>query len=464
MTLAQETSSKMDMQNMLSVFKKLVDDLLSDEVSNPVSEHLPVDKLEEKLKLKLTNEGVSNEQFEKDLRDLVLATPKTSSKAFFNQLFGGRMPQAVLGDLLSVVLNNSMYTYKAAGAQVEAEKEIVKHLLTKLDWSKGNGTFVAGGSLANFKGMLMARDAICPNVKTKGVNQRMRVYTSIESHYSISKNASFAGVGRENVVKINSDKFGKMDMADLSSKISEDKQQGYVPIMINCTAGTTVLGAFDDIAEASKIAKKNNIWLHVDGAYCGAVILSEKYKHLINGVEQADSFCFNAHKMLGTPLSCSIFLAQDEKNLYDTFSNDAEYLYQTDEDSYNLGKISLQCGRRNDALKLWTLWKSIGTNGLEALVDRQFYLAEYARSYINNNPNYTSYGFSNSVSVCFNYKDISANELCTALYEKEISLVGFGQFKGEEFVRMVTVNTNLDEASIDAFFRDLESFAAQGVN
>ena len=120
------------------------------------------------------------------------------------------------------------------------------------------------------------------------------------------------------------------------------------------------------------MCEKYNLWLHVDGAYCGGVIFSRKYRHLVDGVKRADSFSFNAHKMLGTPLTCSVLLVKNKENLSNSFNNDAKYLYQTDKDDFNLGKTSFQCGRRNDALKFWTLWKSIGTKGLEKMVNHQF--------------------------------------------------------------------------------------------
>ena len=97
--------------------------------------------------------------------------------------------------------------------------------------------------------------------------------------------------------------------------------------------------------------------------------------------------------MLGTPLSCSIIVTQHKDQLHHSFSNEADYLYQTDGDDFNLGKTSLQCGRRNDALKLWTLWKSVGTNGLEKIVDKQFEMAQIARDYINKHKDYTLYSF-----------------------------------------------------------------------
>lgn len=257
---------------------------------------------------------------------------------------------------------------------------------------------------------------------------------------------------------IETNERGEMHVEALEKAIQADIEKGYTPVLINATAGTTVLGAFDPIDEISKIRKKYNVWLHVDGAYCGSVLFSKKYKHLIKGVEHVDSFSINAHKMLGTPLSCSMILVKNKKYLYDSFSNEASYLYQMDDDELNPGKISLQCGKRNDALKFWTLWKQIGTKGLEAMVDKQFALADTARAYIQNNNDYTLYSFENSVGVCFNYKNIPAKDICTMLYEKGALMVGYGSFNHVEFIRLVTINAQNEKETIIDFFKTLEHY------
>lgn len=269
------------------------------------------------------------------------------------------------------------------------------------------------------------------------------------------------GIGRDQVRKVPTDAEGKMDMSALAEMMEKDMAEGFIPIMVNCTAGTTVLGAFDDIRTAKQLCEKHGVWLHVDGAYCGSVLFSNKYNHLIDGIELVDSFSFNAHKMLGTPLSCSLIVTKNKQYLLDSFSNDASYLYQTDHDEFNLGKMSLQCGRRNDALKFWTLWKSVGTKGLAQIVDQQFFLADVARDYIRGNSDYTLYSYDESIGICFNYKGIPAEDLCTALYEHSQLMVGYGTFKENTFVRLVTINAQNEKEDILNFFKVLEQFVEE---
>lgn len=449
------------MNTVLDLFQRITNDLLKDEEKNPVAQYVPSSELFDTLDLSLKTDPLSEDEFEKVVKELVFASPRTATNGFFNQLFGGRNSKAILGELLSVILNNSMYTYKAAGPQIGVEKVILKEVCDMIGWGEhAGGTLAPGGSMTNFMSMLMARDKASAAVRHQGMQQKMIVYTSKESHYSIPKNAAFCGIGRDNVRYIPTDDKGQLDVAHLEKMIEQDVLDGGLPMMVNLTAGTTVLGAFDPIQPVSDICKKHNMWLHVDGAYCGSVIFSEKYKHLIAGIELVDSFSFNAHKMLGTPLSCSIIIAKDKKHLYDSFSNDASYLYQTDHDGFNLGKMSLQCGRRNDALKFWTLWKSVGTSGLEKIVDHQFALADTARDYVRNNKDYTLYSYDNSIAICFNYKGIPARDICTLLYEHSELMVGYGTFKEDEFIRLVTINAQNEHQDILNFFKTMEEFVA----
>ena len=446
----------------LALFNELVEILLNEETNNPVADRIDSAKLYDTVDLSLHEEGMIDDDLKNALKNILISTPKTATNLFFNQLFGGRQGKAILGDLLAVMLNNSMYTYKVAGPQVGIEQGIIRKSCDMIGYGPGsNGTFPTGGSMSNYMALMMGRDAKDPQCRSKGMTKSLVIYTSEASHYSNAKNASFAGIGRDNIRYIETDTKGRMIASKLEQQVLLDIEAGLIPTYVNATAGTTVLGAFDPIDEIADVTEKYNIWLHVDGAYCGSVIFSEKYKHLLKGVERSDSFSYNAHKMIGTPLTCSIILVKDKKQLHDSFSNDATYLYQTDGDDFNLGKTSFQCGRRNDALKFWTLWKSVGTKGLEKIVDHQFDLANAALDYINSNPDYKLYSFDDSISVCFNYKNIDPTALCTALYEHQETVVGFGSFNKETFVRFVTINANNSKEDILNFFKVLEEFVAK---
>lgn len=451
------------MQEDLQVFQKISQKLIAQERKTGVVRPIKAEQLLKTLNLQLSSEGLEQKELETLLEDVVMSTPRTSTKLFFNQLFGGRNSKGTLGELVAVMLNNSMYTYKVGGPQVGIEKEIISEVCRMLNFGENaDGTFPPGGSMSNFMGMLMARDAYNRDIKFDGVSEKMVVYTSSASHYSITKNAMFGGIGINQIRKIEVDEFGKMIPESLHQQIKIDIEEGLHPFFVNATAGTTVLGAFDDIKAIHEVTKNfKNLWLHVDGAYCGSVLFSDSYRHLLDGVEHADSFSFNAHKMLNVPLSCSVIVTKEKHNLKHSFACEADYLYQTDGDDYNLGKTSLQCGRRNDALKFWTLWKSLGTKGLASMVDHQFHLAEVARDYVENHPDYELYSYADSISICFNYKNVDPKDLCNSLHEDGKLMVGYGEFQGNVFVRLVTINTSNSKEDILNFFKVLETYVEE---
>ena len=208
----------------------------------------------------------------------------------------------------------------------------------------------------------------------------------------------------------------------------------------NVAAGMVLPGC-QDTGTAIVIAKKGRlVW--TDGT---------DENSLAKGIEQTyrtDNLRFSQLAPLG------MF---EEKNTRSNLPAQID-LYQTDGDDFNLGKTSFQCGRRNDALKFWTLWKSIGSNGLEKIINQQFELADVARNYVANHPDYTLYSFEDSVSICFNYKNIDPKTLCTLLYEYQITVVGFGDFREDTFIRFVTINATNTEKDILNFFTVLEEF------
>jgi len=446
----------------LILFNELVTAFLEDEAENPVAKYVNPKRLSKELDIKLAKEGITDSQLKGSLNELLLRSTKSSSKMFFNQLFGGRHSKAVLGDLLSVMLNNSMATYKIAGPQVAVEKEVLSQVCNLIGYKNNSGgTFPTGGSMSNFMSLVMARDRVSLDIREKGNTKKLTAYTSENAHYSLSKNASFTGIGRGNVRYIKTDKYGRINVLEFEKQVKDDLINGFIPFYLNATAGTTVLCAFDDIKALAPTCQKHNIWLHLDGAFGGGVIFSDKHKHLVDGVNQTNSFCFNAHKILGAPLSTSVLVTKEKNDLHNSFNNNASYLYQTHDDEFNLGQKSFECGRRNNALKLWTMWKAIGTNGIASIVDHEFKLADVAREYVKNNSDYKLYSFEESLSICFNYKDFDAEDLCSKLYESNTLMIGFGNFQAKSFVRLVIVNCENSLDDITRFFKVLEEFVKQ---
>ena len=168
----------------LKLFNKLANDFLKEEKLKPLSNYIKPKDLYDKIDLTLDDKPAIDNDFKKTLHQLILSTPKSSSKYFFNQLFGGRHSKAILGDLLAVLLNNSMATYKISGPQVGVEKEIIKKVCDLIGYNKKpGGTFPTGGSMSNFMSLIIARDKKNKEIINNGFKDNFIAYTSENAHY-----------------------------------------------------------------------------------------------------------------------------------------------------------------------------------------------------------------------------------------------------------------------------------------
>lgn len=341
------------------------------------------------LDLELRSHGEPPQRLLQRCRDVARYSVKTGHPRFFNQLFSGLDHHALAGRLLTEALNTSQYTYEIAPVFVLMEEVVLAKLRELVGWSSGDGTFCPGGSISNMYAMNVARFQRFPEGRQRGSRAlpRLALFASQESHYSIEKGAAFLGIGTDNVFLVHTDERGKMIPEELEKEIERAKGEGAVPFFVSATCGTTVLGAFDPLGSVADVCQRHGLWLHVDAAWGGSALLSRTHRHLLAGIERADSVAWNPHKMLAVGLQCSALLLRDTSGLLQRCHGaGAAYLFQPDkfyDVAYDTGDKTVQCGRRVDCLKLWLLWKAVGTEGLERRVDRAFactrYLAEEVR-------------------------------------------------------------------------------------
>ncbi|KAH8305844.1 hypothetical protein KR059_012769, partial [Drosophila kikkawai] len=337
---------------------------------------LQPEKLKELINLKVREtEKCTLAEIEALCQQVIHYSVKTSHGRFHNQLFGQLDPFGLAGAVITEAMNGSSYTYEIAPVFSLIETEIISTVSKLAGYKEGDGIFAPGGSTSNMYGIVLARYKIAPEVKTSGMfgMQPLVLFTSDQSHYSFMKAANWLGLGSDNCVSVKTNQLGQMQMDDLEAKILEAKARGGRPFFVNCTAGTTVLGAFDDINGAADVAERHGLWLHVDACLGGASLLSHKHRSLIAGLERANSFAWNPHKTLGAPMQCSLFLTREPGRLLERCnSTEAHYLFQQDkfyDVSYDTGNKSVQCGRKIDAFKFWLMLKARGYGKYGLLVD-----------------------------------------------------------------------------------------------
>ncbi|HEX6879096.1 MAG TPA: pyridoxal-dependent decarboxylase, partial [Terriglobales bacterium] len=202
------------------------------------------------------------------------------------------------------------------------------------------------------------------------------IYASSESHHSLDKSAGLLGLGRKALRRIPIDDRAMIDIDNLEAAIKEDRAAGRRPFCIVATAGTTNSGAVDDIVALADIAKKYDLWLHVDGAYGAAAVFSDKHRDLVRGIELADSITIDPHKWLSMPFAAGVVLTSRPDMLERAFSITTPYMPKVENanliDNF---KVSAQWSRRMNSLKLWLTLRVHGRQAYEELIDRQLHLA-----------------------------------------------------------------------------------------
>ncbi|KAL3149142.1 hypothetical protein ABBQ32_001977 [Trebouxia sp. C0010 RCD-2024] len=307
---------------------------------------------------------------------------RTGHPGFFNQLYARADAVSIAADWLAVAANTNVHTYEVAPVFTAVEVEVLSKLARCVGGQYAtchDGLFAPGGSISNIYGMHLARNHADPDFRTRGAfgGPHMVAFTSEHAHYSYLKAAFLTGLGTDNLIKVECNDVGQMLPEALDQALATAREQGKVPFFVGTTAGTTVLGAFDPFEQIAAICKKHGVWMHVDGCWGAAALLSPEHRHLMKGCELSDSLAWNPHKLMGLPLQCSAFLTTHRGLLQQSNASNATYLFQPDKlnREYDLGDKTIQCGRRADAFKLWLAWKAYGDEGYGARVTHSASLA-----------------------------------------------------------------------------------------
>lgn len=442
--------------------------------SHHVSRYIPAHELETKLDLALSDEACDEGAIVSALQQYLYYTPKTWHADFNKLLFSGIDGAALLADWITSLSNTTMHTYQVAPVATLMEQELVKSLNRVIGFEQGDGLMVSGGSMANMVAMLLARHRLCPNIKKQGYSGRPLVaYISELSHYSFYKAANLLGIGTQNLVPVASDEQGRMDPGALANAIDNSIAEHKQPFFIGLTAGTTVIGSFDPAAACAEIAKRYGLWLHIDGAWGGPVLLSEKHRNLLPDTALADSFTWDAHKLMSVPLTASVILVNDTQSLQAACGGGGgDYLFHEDENAaYNLGSKSLQCGRRVDSLKFWLSWKALGREGYAQKIDKLMALKEYMLTKLSAQREFELLAPASFLNVLFRFvPDLPMQEeqlarlnvsICKEILKQDLGFVDYAQHKGRLGIRFILANEALSVQHIDRFIANCRRIGQQ---
>jgi aromatic-L-amino-acid/L-tryptophan decarboxylase len=289
----------------------------------------------------------------------------------------------ILGEIITSPLNVNAMTWRTSPAATELETLVIDWLRQWLSLPREfDGVVYDTASVAVMHALAVAREEAAPSTRKLGLAgradiPRFRIYASDQAHSSAEKAAIALGLGEENVQRVPVDAAFRMDLAALRKMIAQDRHEGFRPLAVIATVGTTSTASVDPIPDIAKVCREDKMWLHIDGAYGGGLALLPEEKWVTAGWSEADSIVINPHKMLFVPLDFSVLYVRDLERLRRVFTLVPEYLRgDTVEAEKNYMDYGIQLGRRFRALKAWMVFRTFGRAGMAARIRDHLRLAK----------------------------------------------------------------------------------------
>src|SRR5450755_640059 len=360
--------------------------------------------------------GEAFESLLKDIDQIILpGITHWQSPNFYAYFPANASGPAILGDLLSSALGVQGMLWATSPACTELETTVLDWLVTMLGLpekflssSTGGGVIQDTASSAALCAMLAARERTTGyTTNLKGGDGKLVAYTSTQAHSSLEKAAMIAGIGIDNLRLVGVDDHYAMRPDLLRTQIEDDKREGLIPFFVCGTVGTTSSNAMDPLLAIAEICREHGLWFHVDAAMSGTAALCPEFRHFQDGVEHADSYCFNPHKWMFTNFDCDCFYVADRTALIKTLSILPEYLKNQATESgavFDYRDWQIPLGRRFRSLKLWFVIRHYGVEGLQFHVRQHVEVAQSFAAWVQQDERFEVVAPVPLNLVCFRYR------------------------------------------------------------
>lgn len=378
---------------------------------------------------------------------------------FFAFVPGPNNFMSTMADTLAAGFNIFNGTWLGGSAAAAVELGVVRWLCRVCGFPESaGGLFVSGGSMANLTGLVAARNALLQN-RTDGAT----IYFSDQTHSSVERALHVIGFLREQRRKLASDENFRLSIETLRGAIAEDRAKGLRPFCIVANAGTTNTGAIDPLNELADLAAKEKMWLHVDGAFGAASLLSERGRSLLRGIERADSISLDPHKWLFQSFECGCVLVRDVALLKSAFQIKPDYLRDVHRNAaeFNPGDHGVQLTRSFRALKIWLSLQTFGVTAFRQAITRGFELAELAERELRARKGWEILSSAQMATVCFRFgkSDETQTRLVDAMMRDGFALLTSTELRGVASLRLCTINPRTTEEDIIGTVERLDQLA-----
>jgi len=352
--------------------------------------------------------------------DLYIKTGiQVHSPGYMGRQFSGVIPLAAVIDLISSTVNQPSSFYEAAQLPNVVERIMADEFNQFIGWEPDSFAMVttSGGSLASLTALLAARNDKFPRIWSEGIlaleGQPRPAIAVGDAHYSISRAVGIMGIGEDQIVRLPVNQKNQICIDKVRPTLEAAEKRGLKVFCLVASAGTTTMGAFDPIDELAAIAQEKNIWLHIDGAHGGSLLVSDQLRHKLKGIEKADSFMLDAHKMMFLPAACTLLFYKNKPKSYGAFRQNASYVFEKKPDIYtefDSAEQNFECTKRPLIMNLWVLWTLYGKALFANKIDYLCQLTLQAYKILNDEPDFQTLHQPEANILCFRYLPVNLRE------------------------------------------------------
>jgi L-2,4-diaminobutyrate decarboxylase len=414
----------------------------------------------------ISNGDLRDGQLKQFLDSYLESTTRLHHPAYLAHQVAAPHYAGALASFVDGFTNNPMAIYEMGPGAAAIEYFMVNWLLEKVGWKPapvdpgksadeawGGGVLTHGGSLANMTALIAARSHLVPDVWQRGNPPDLALLAPAESHYSIGRAAGVLGIGSDSVYALAVDNRGVIIPDRLPQALQRLRDNGKRPLALVANACSTALGLYDPLEEIGSFCREEGVWFHVDGAHGASALVSEKYRHLLRGVELADSLIWDAHKLMRTPTVCAALLVRDGRTLDNAFQQEASYLFHDKvQPGFDFIHRALECTKAGLGLRLFMVLGALGEQGMADYIDRQYDLAREVYPFIMRQPDLYSPAEPQANILCFRIEGDDSLQL-----EIRDRLMALGSFylstakvDGKRYLRIALMNPETDMQVIEA--------------
>ena len=423
------------------------------------------------------------ERFEKLVRESLNRGHNLPHPRYIGHQVPAPIPIAGLFDAVGSVTNQVMAVFEMGPWATAVEAALVSELGSAIGWDPGrfSGVITHGGSLGNLTALLTARNVALGESWNAGLAKTDNAPVIVahqDAHYSVARAAGIIGVGSGNVVRVGLDERRRMNPLQLNETLSRLRADGAPIVAVVACACATPIGAFDPLDEIAAVCRRHEVWLHVDAAHGGAACLSRKYRSLLQGLDQADSVVWDAHKMMFVPALCAFVLYRNAEHRYQTFQQDAPYLFDPSSPGlaeFDSGVATLECTKRAAAYGLWGAWSLFGEQLFEDLVDLTFDLGRSFSEKLTQAPDFEPLHEPQCNIVAFQHlppelADASEEQLAEFHFTIRRELIRSGAFyivqariDGRQALRVTIITPLTTEDDLDALLDEIRRLGRKAI-